>query len=403
MPLTLHEKRAAALSIFQAGVAAADPHGAVDRALTQKGVAPGATIIAVGKAAMRMAEAALARAADPREIVIVTNPENARDRTGAQVFAAAHPVPDAVGLAAAEAVEAALGRADHVLALLSGGGSALLPAPAKGLTLDDKIEVNRALLASGADITQMNLVRQALSRLKGGGLLRAAAPAPVRALILSDVVGDDLSTIASGPTAPPLGTRAEAAELLVELGLWEKVPDAVRRHLEAPEEARDVQAAENELVGSNTASVMAMARAARDHGMPVHIHTPALTGDVEEAARRVAGTTDPGIHLFGGETTVTLRGKGKGGRNQELALRVALHLGRGDWVYLQGGTDGRDGPTDAAGGLLDAERLAAMQRTVDVLAMLDDNDAYHALKAGDALLMTGATGTNAADLGVLIR
>ncbi|MEM1100753.1 MAG: DUF4147 domain-containing protein [Pseudomonadota bacterium] len=403
MTLNLREKRAAAQEIFMAGVAAADPGDAVARALNSQPVAPGATIIAVGTAALRLAEAARAEVENPREILIVTNPENARDVAGAEVFAASHPVPDAQGLRAAEAVEAALGRADHVLALLSGGGSALLPAPVKGLTLDDKIKVNELLLASGADITQMNLVRQSLSRLKGGGFLRAAAPATVRALILSDVVGDDLSTIASGPTAPPLGTRADAAQVLEARGLMDRVPEAVRRVLAAPEEAWDGPAAENELVGSNTASVMAMAGAARAYGLPVHVHAPALTGDVEEAARRVAGTTDPGIHLFGGETTVTLRGSGKGGRNQELALRVALHLRRGDWVYLQAGTDGRDGPTDAAGATVDAERLAAMQQGGDLLAQLENNDAYHALKPAGALLVTGATGTNVADLGVLIR
>ncbi|MEM1375695.1 MAG: DUF4147 domain-containing protein, partial [Pseudomonadota bacterium] len=337
--------------------------------------------------------------------LIVTNPENARDVPGARVFAAAHPVPDAVGLAAAEAVEAVLASAEReVLALISGGGSALLPAPAAGLTLEDKAAVSALLLASGAEITEMNLVRQSLSRLKGGGMLRAAAPARVRALIVSDVIGDDLRAIASGPTVAPLGSRSEARALCKQYGIWDRLPEAVQAHLAKSETAADLPEATNVLVGSNTQSLKAMATAARDAGAPVHIHTPALVGDVEDAARRVAGTVDAGIHLFGGETTVRLQGTGKGGRNQELALRVALHLERSrrPWVYLQGGTDGRDGPTDAAGGLMDAERLNTMRRKVDVEAGLADNDAYTLLKAGDALLMTGGTGTNVADLGVLI-
>ncbi|MEM6896466.1 MAG: DUF4147 domain-containing protein, partial [Pseudomonadota bacterium] len=319
--------RKAALMLFEAGVAAADPYARVEAALAGTPPAPGAPMLAVGKAAIRMAEAAMAAQPNHGDVIIVTNPENARDVPGARVFAAAHPVPDAVGIAAADAVEDMLRAAqDTVLALISGGGSSLLPAPAPGLSLDDKASVNARLLACGAEITEMNLVRQSLSRLKGGGMLRAAAPARVRALILSDVVGDDLRTIASGPTAAPLGTRADARAVLERHGIWSEMPAAVKRHLDAEEETAPLPEADNELIGSNTQSVMAMAAAARDLSLPLHIHAPALTGDVVEAAQRVAGTTDPGIHLFGGETTVKLQGTGKGGRNQELALRTALHL-----------------------------------------------------------------------------
>ncbi|MEM1374106.1 MAG: DUF4147 domain-containing protein [Pseudomonadota bacterium] len=403
--MDLDRMRAEARQLFNAGVAAADPYAAVKKALDDTPVADGTPIIAVGKAARRMAEAALDVAASPGPVLIVTNPENAAKVPGAQVFAAAHPVPDAVGLAASEAVEAVLEAADgEVLALISGGGSALLPAPAAGLTLEDKAVVSALLLASGAEITEMNLVRQSLSRLKGGGMLRAAAPAHVRALIVSDVIGDDLRAIASGPTVAPLGTRAEARALCEGYGIWDKLPESVKSHLATAAPLADLPEATNTLIGSNTQSLMAMAAEAGTVGGPVHIHTPALVGDVEEAARRVAGAVDPGIHLFGGETTVRLQGNGKGGRNQELALRVALHLEKSGrpWVYLQGGTDGRDGPTDAAGGLMDADRLQKMRRFADIEAGLADNDAYTLLKAGDALLMTGGTGTNVADLGVLI-
>ncbi len=403
------DMQSAAMRLFQAGVAAADPFEAVNSALSAKPPAPGTRIVAVGKAAMRMAEAALLHVSNPAACFVVTNPENAGELSGAQVFAASHPIPDAIGLSAGKAVLKMLNEAsngDHVLALISGGGSALLPAPAEGLTLDDKIAVNRLLLASGAEITEINLIRQVLSRLKGGGMARAAAPAQLRALILSDVVGDDLSAIASGPTAPPLGTRLDARAMLNRYNLLDKTPSAVRVLLEAPSDPRaeTTPSADNALIGSNTQSIFAMAQAAREIGLPVHMHSPPLTGDVEDAARRVAGTTDKGIHLFGGETTVQLTGDGKGGRNQELALRVALHFERkrGPWVYLQGGTDGRDGPTDAAGGLVNDQTMTALRAKANPEALLLNNDAYTALKAAQALLMTGGTGTNVADLGILI-
>ncbi|MEZ5911432.1 MAG: glycerate-2-kinase family protein [Paracoccaceae bacterium] len=226
--MTRDAMRAEALRLFQAGLAAADPAAVVDAELSRAPLAPGLRwhVIAIGKAARRMAEAALARV-DAASALVVTNYENAAPLPGAEVLAAGHPVPDENGARAGQRVLARLaelGPGDAVLALISGGGSALLPAPAEGMTLADKAEVNRLLLASGAEIGQMNLIRQQLSRLKGGGFLAAAAPAPVRALILSDVVGDDLRAIASGPTVAPLGTRAEASAILRDLGLWERLP-----------------------------------------------------------------------------------------------------------------------------------------------------------------------------------
>ncbi|QDC10330.1 DUF4147 domain-containing protein [Oceanicola sp. D3] len=399
--------RAEAELIFRAGVAAADPEAAVARALEAEGW-QGRMVIAVGKAAPSMMRAALARVGPVEAALVVTNPENACEVPGARVMQAAHPVPDAGGLAAGEAVLELLAQAgpeDRVLALISGGGSALLPAPVEGVSLEDKAAVNAALLASGADIHQMNLVRQQLSRLKGGGFLRAAAPAQVRALILSDVLGDDLSTIASGPTAPPIGTREEAVALCETLGIWAGLPASVRAHLEA--EAPELPAlppAQNEIVGSNGVSLAAMARAAPG----ARVVQEALEGDVNAAAQVVveAGNDGPGIILFGGETTVRLgEDPGLGGRNQQLALKVAeLADWPGDWVFLSGGTDGRDGPTDAAGGMVDhgtkARMEAAGKSPADYLAR---NDAYHGLKLTGDLLMTGATGTNVADLQVLIR
>ncbi|MEL7212654.1 MAG: DUF4147 domain-containing protein [Pseudomonadota bacterium] len=390
--------------LFDIGVAAADPFAATQIALNRLDLeAP--LILAIGKASIRMAEAAMAHYAQSKTIV-VTNPENARELPGAQVFAASHPVPDAVGLQASAAVIAALkGNTRPVLALISGGGSALLPAPVDGVTLADKARVNALLLGSGADIVQTNLVRQQLSRLKGGGLTRHAAPQPVTALILSDVIGDDLRAIASGPTVSPIGTAAEARATLETLGIWEGCPDTVQRHLLTEAPNPETPQAENILIGSNTKSLHAIQAAAPS----AKIGNAHLVGDVAEAAKIVTQHyhDGPGTTLFGGETTVQIKGDGAGGRNQELALRVAMIAaaeGWQNWTYLQGGTDGRDGPTDAAGGLVNDTTLNKIRAAGhDPDALLANNDSYAALKAGGGLLMTGGTGTNVADLGILIR
>ena len=442
--------RARAVAVWRAGLAAADPTAAVLRALdpgVRARLVPGPggrlVLVAIGKAARSMAAAVLAEGRPkgggpkeggleprgpageglrPAEVLVVTDAGNARPLAGAEVLAAGHPLPDAGGLAAAARLEAlvrGLGAADRLLVLVSGGGSAMLPAPVAGLGLDDKIAVNRLLLGSGADIVETNLVRQALSRLKGGGLARAAAPAPVVALILSDVPGDDLRAIASGPTVAPIGDRAAAAAALRARGLWHELPEAVRRHLSAPEEApadgpAATAAAENRLIGSNALSVAAMVGAgARAAALP-------LEGDVAEAAAAVlqaARALPPGAALaFGGETVVRLRGGGRGGRNQELALRVALlaeaEAGRTGgrtgglapgWAFLAAGSDGRDGPTEAAGGLVDAGTPGRIRAAgIDPAAALAENDSNPALAAAGDLFVTGATGTNVADLAVFV-
>jgi hydroxypyruvate reductase len=402
--------RAKAREIFLEGVEAADPAHAVEAALKGRSFKD-PLIIAVGKAARTMAEAAM-KHVSADTVIVVTNYENAKPLDGAEIRAAGHPVPDAEGARAALRVEEALSYAKgDVIALISGGGSALLPAPVMGVSLEDKAEVNRLLLASGADIVTMNLVRQQLSRLKGGGLLRAAAPAKVTALLLSDVVSDDLRAIASGPTVSPIGTREDAAQVLRDLGLWEKIPASVTAYLSRPQpDLGALPDSEVALIGSNRISVAAMARAAGE-GENVHVIPTPLEGDVSEAARVVVDTAvetgAPSVILFGGETTVKLAGDGLGGRNQELALRVAVlaeEAGLTDYVFLSGGTDGRDGPTDAAGGLVDSGTLDRMRAAgLDPQEVLTRNDSYHGLQAAGDLLQIGATGTNVADLQVLIR
>ncbi|MDR5654531.1 glycerate kinase type-2 family protein [Ruixingdingia sedimenti] len=399
-------ERTAARAIFAAGLAAADPGGAVTAALADVPAPAGRRlIVAIGKAGVTMAAAARATLG-PCEALVVTDDANARPLPGAEVLAAGHPLPDARGAAAAQRVLAAaamLGEGDQLLALVSGGGSALLPAPVAGVSLADKIAVNRLLLASGADIAEMNLIRQALSRIKGGGLARAAAPAQVVALILSDVMGDDPQLVASGPTAAPVGDAAAARAALAARGLWPQLPPAVRAHLETAPPPPAPPVTENRIIGSNALSVAAMARAAAAYGLPVH--TATLTGDVQDAAARIAATgPGPGIWLWGGETTVRLSRQGEGGRNQELALRVALAGGAGRWAFLSAGTDGRDGPTDAAGGLVDAGTLPRIRAAGhDPAGLAADHDSRIALAAAGDLLITGGTGTNVADLQVLVR
>lgn len=402
--------------IFMAGVAAADPVAAVRAALQAEPLpAPVGRLIllAIGKAAHGMLQAARSEVAEGARLICiaVTNPENHREVEGVQCFAAGHPVPDETGLKAGKAVRAAVeaaGADDEIVALISGGGSALLPAPVAGLTLEDKAEVNRLLLASGADITETNIVRQALSTLKGGGLLRLAAPAGMRSLILSDVIGDDLRVVASGPTIAPISDRAGARDVLRRLGIWDDVAPVVRQVLQRDEEPAALPDPRARLIGSNRQSLTAMAAAAT---RPVRVVKTPLTGPVEAAARQIldlAKDTPRGtMLLFGGETTVVLTGDGRGGRNQELALRVALMAetqgGLGHWMFLSGGTDGRDGPTDAAGAVVDETTLERMRAAgADPRALLNNSDSYTALAASGDLLMTGATGTNVADLQIFL-
>ncbi|UWQ45307.1 glycerate kinase type-2 family protein [Leisingera aquaemixtae] len=410
-----------ARALFQAAVDRADPAKALRAQLELSPLSPlpeggRNVLLAVGKAAIPMMREALALIPDAAQALAITNPENYTEIPGATVICGAHPVPDEASAAAGQAaIELAhsLGPDDRLIALISGGGSALMVAPAPGLTLADKAAVNQLLLASGLEINEMNLIRQQLSGIKGGGLLRHAAPAQVQAFILSDVIGDDLRAIASGPTVAPIGTRAQAREILQRAGIWDNAPAAVRTQLSTAEEVRDVPPpASNTLIGSNRHSLKAMMAAAAE-GWTCKLVSHRLVGDVAEAAETVvtaaqnAPKNKPFALIFGGETTVQLRGSGLGGRNQELALRVAK-LGAerlsGDWLFLSGGTDGRDGPTDAAGGIAtpatwDAIKVAGL----DPDALLANNDSYAALKAADALLITGGTGTNVADVQVFLK
>jgi hydroxypyruvate reductase len=353
---------------------------------------------------------------------------------------AAHPVPDAAGVAAADealALCADSGEGDLVVALVSGGGSALWPAPPAGVTLDDLRATSALLLASGAAIAGVNAVRKHLSRVAGGRLAAAAAPAHVLALVLSDVTGDDPAVVAGGPTAADPTTFADAAAVLHAHGLWGRVPNAVRAHLAA---GRDGRAAETvkpgapalagvrtRVVGTNADALAGAAAAARARGFAVRVVDPAVSGEardagaaaaaaVRDAAAAVArGAAGPTCLLWGGETTVAVRGPGRGGRNQECALAAALALERAgplppgvEAVYLAAGTDGVDGPTDAAGGWVAPGAAAAVRAAgADPALALAANDSHAALAAlgppdhplgAGGLVVTGPTHTNVMDV-----
>lgn len=433
-----------AVGIFQAGIAAADPYQAVKRYLvpTLFDSYSKVHLIAFGKAACAMAQAA-------QEIIpagklagrgiAVTNYENVTNIDNVDVIGASHPLPDAAGLKAAQIIADRVHNAKEnelVLVLVSGGGSALIPYPAGQITLQEKIATTDLLLSSGATINQINCVRKHLSRLKGGGLARMAMPAHLHALILSDVLGDDLSVIASGPTVADDTTYADAIEILKTKGVWEQVPSNVRQHLEqgklghinetpkpgddifktCPEHSR--RNTGHTLIGSNTISVNAMLEAAQKLGYETELYSDHLSGEARTVgatlvAQCVEGRlksppqNKPIALLAGGETTVTLKGKGRGGRNQEMALAFALAAEQqgltGNWAFLSGGTDGLDGPTDAAGGIVDQNTIKRMtQAGVNPIELLENNDSYTALKSSDDLVITGATGTNVADLQIAL-
>jgi len=401
-----------AVKLFEAAVKAADPALALRPHLVDLPAISGRYIlISLGKAACAMMEEAISNLPKGAsfEAIAVTNYENAREIENCTVMAAGHPVPDENGAKAGQAVISVLQTTtdtDTVLVLVSGGGSALLPASVDGVSHADKAEVSRILLGAGVDITEMNLVRQQLSKLKGGGMARLANPAKLRGYILSDVIGDDLRAIASGPTVAPIASRSAARDLLQNLNVFDQMPKSVRAYLMGTPPEPEAVISENILIGSNGQSLRAMLAASND-GVIVN---DSLTGDVEDAAKSIlqAARSNPtNTLIFGGETTVKIQGDGKGGRNQELALRFAMLAegeDLGDWVFLSAGTDGRDGPTDAAGAIVDRKTPQRIRDAgKDPVALLKNNDSYAALKAAGDLLISGATGTNVADVQVFLR
>jgi glycerate 2-kinase len=374
-------------------------------------------VLGAGKAAAAMARAVEAHMPGPIEGLVVTRYGHAVACARVEVVEAAHPVPDAAGRDAARRIleyARSAGPDDLVLCLISGGASALLALPAQGLSLEDKQAVNRALLACGADIAQMNAVRKHLSAIKGGRLAAAAHPAKVVSLLISDVPGDDPAVIGSGPTVADPTTFADARAILRAYDI--EPPAAVLNHLT---EARDetpkpgdprLARAETTIVARPQASLEAAAARAAAAGVRPLILGDALEGEAREVAKVLAGIAlqvrrhgqpapPPCVLLSGGETTVTVRGAGRGGRNAEFLLALALHLnGAAGISALAADTDGIDGSEDNAGAIALSDSLArARALGLDARAMLADNDGYGFFAALGDLVITGPTLTNVND------
>ncbi|MDE2742477.1 MAG: glycerate kinase [Gemmatimonadota bacterium] len=435
-------RRVHARAIFDAGVAAADPGRCVHQTLAVTGdelhcgslrfpldTISSLRLVGAGKATAAMAAAAEAILGDRIDCgAINTKYGHALPLARVETFEAGHPVPDEAGVAGARRQLKLLAGLDPdalVLGLFSGGGSALLPAPADGLTLAEKQETTRLLLACGATIDEINALRKHLSAIKGGLFARVATPARVVALMLSDVIGDPLDTIASGPTHPDATTFGDCLAIVDRYGLRHQLPTPVRQHLEAGARGEQPETpkpgdpcftrADSLVIGNSRLAIDAATHKASALGYEVCVLTSRLQGEARHAATALVSIAQetaetnrpiarPACLIAGGETTVTLRGDGKGGRNQELALAASLQLdGWSAITLLSGGTDGTDGPTDAAGALADGQTLSrARAQGLDAHAFLDRHDSYSFFAALDDLVIMGPTGTNVMDLQIIL-
>jgi glycerate 2-kinase len=433
--------------IFHAALDAVDPYTAVLNAirLEQNTLhAAGASyalaaferivVVGAGKSAPRMALAVEQLLGNRiSDGLVITKYGHALVPGGIRQLEAAHPVPDAAGMAATQQLLQLVQDADErtlVICLLSGGASALLVAPAADVTLEDKQQVTSLLLRAGASINELNAVRKHLSAVKGGRLAQAAYPARLLTLILSDVIGDRLDVIASGPTAADDSSYADALAVLGKYGVREQVPPRVLQHLQrglhglvqetVKNDATCLASTHNAIIGGIRQALSAAADQARALGYATEIIGSELQGEAREAARMLAqraraalDVLTPGERLClvsGGETTVTVHGAGHGGRNQELALAFALEMeGRAGVSLLSAGTDGSDGPTDAAGAVVDGSTAAQARRLgINPAGFLNNNDSYAFFSQLDALagsashLITGPTGTNVMDIQLLL-
>ncbi len=420
------------MRIFRAALEAADPRGAILRRMQRYNLRRfrNVYVVGAGKASATMA-AALERVPGLRiagGLVNVKYGHTARLRH-VELCECGHPVPDENGLAGARRIAEIArraGPADLVLCVISGGASALLPLPAEGISLADKQAATSALLACGADIHELNTIRKHLSAIKGGQLARLAWPATVIALVLSDVIGDDLDVIGSGPTVPDLSTFAEALEIVRRYGILRRLPDTVRERLqrgaagEIPETPKPGDAVfagvRNAIIGSNRTAVDAAARAARALGYRTLVLSTMVQGETRDVARvhaaiareiRASGrpAKPPACIVSGGEPTVTLcDGHGLGGRNQEFVLAAARDIaGMENVVVLSAGTDGTDGPTDAAGAIADGGTVArANDKGLSAADSLARNDSYHFFEPLGDLIRTGPTGTNVMDVHLIM-
>jgi len=423
-----------ALAAFDAAVAAVQPQNLIPAQVTVNdgivcvageplpAVARRRVLFSIGKAAPGLTEAWLRAAPEwATELHVLTPhgvpvPEAAE--SAATILRGAHPYPDTDGEESTQRlleIAESLGENDILVVLVSGGGSALMAATERGLSLADLRATTEALLKAGAPISEVNTVRRHLLAAAGGGLGRAAYPAPVRTLILSDVLGDSLPDIASGPTVFSTSTPSDALAVLDRFSIRDTVPEAVVRFLESaselpPDSGAWAKGCSTRVVGNNRTAVKAAAAELRDRGYEIEIVPDDLVGEASDRGRELATTArnaeycTPTAVVFGGETTVTVRGSGRGGRNQELALAAAMELeGAGNAVVLAAGTDGIDGLSENAGAVVDSNTISRLrQKALDPHAILADNNSGTALEAiGDAI-RTGPTGTNVCDVTLVL-
>jgi len=386
-------------------------------------------VIGAGKATASMASALEGLVGDKiTDGIIIVKYDHLADLNHIKLIEAGHPIPDENGQRGAVGILNLLKKAkkdDLVLCLISGGGSALMPLPSDGLSLKDKQDTIRVLLFCGATIHEINSIRKHTSKIKGGRLACATYPATLVTLILSDVVGDDLDVIASGPTVPDSSSFQSCMNIFQKYGITHKIPKNILKHIESGVSGRIPETpgpdhpafdrAYNMVIGSNLESLMAAEKKAESLGYNALLLSSMIEGETRcvakvhcAIAREIVKSGNPiarpACILSGGETTVTVAGKGLGGRNQEFALSAAIEIsGRENIVILSAGTDGTDGPTDAAGAISDTFTVQrAKERGLDPYYFLSNNDAYHFFQKLDDLLMTGPTHTNVMDLRIVL-
>ena len=354
--------------------------------------------------------------------ILIVNKENFSKVKGFKCFSSGHPIPNRNGLDASIFLENYLDKLeknDLVLIFISGGGSALAPYPVDGISLEEKIVINKILLESGANIKEINIVRKHLSKLKGGNLVKICNPAYVHSFILSDVIGDDLSSIASGMTTYDNSTFRDVKKILNKYKIWTKIPKNIKNHINNGEKKKELETPEknnqilrktnNTLIGSNNLCLNNMKNLCKKYNINSKIWFKNIDGDVKKISKKFSNNIKkikyktPVLLISGGETTVKVDGKGKGGRNQEFALYFAIEMKKinpsKSFIILSAGTDGRDGPTNAAGGILNQGSLEKIKKKkVNLEKELLNNNSYQVLKKINSLVIIDGTNTNVADV-----
>lgn len=432
------ERRRRIVTVLEAALEAVDPYAAVrhyvrrdgntlwvDRCEYDLAEIDRVLLVGAGKAGAPMAQAVEDVLGDALSAGCVTVKDGyALPTRCVRLTEASHPIPNEAGVAGAKEIADLLdsaGERDLVLCVISGGGSALMTLPVEGVTLDDLQVLTGSLLRAGATINEINAIRKHLDRVKGGGLARMAVPARIVSLMLSDVVGNPLDVIASGPSVPDTSTYADALDLLAHYDLMDEAPSAIRAHLErgvagefadTPKPGDAIfDRTQNVIVASNDLAAVAAQEAAKELGFNTLLLTTYVEGEAREVAKVLAALAKetlasgrpiprPACLILGGETTVTIRGSGIGGRNQEMALMAAVQIaGLDDVAIVCLATDGTDGPTDASGALADGGTIArGAALGLDPWEYLRNNDSYHYFRPLNDLLLTGPTNTNVNDL-----